>query len=187
MKTIDFTGVKTLEEFQERSIFELEDAHGKGYCDQHKAIQRVLYPNDRYMELGVFQGSTASTALLRNPGSVYLVDINLKEYRKWLEPLALEYCERNSILLSTKETNSILLKEIPVVDVLLIDSLHKYNHLKKELELFASHVKRNIIIHDTSHKPELFRAIKEFCNKSSEWKVEDRNEINVGYTLMKRI
>lgn len=187
MKTIDFSHVKSIQEFQAFGIKELEKTHGKGYCDMHRCLQRILTNKDSYMELGVYQGTAAATAILQNPRKINLLDIKTVAYEAYLGPLAREYCDKNSIDLVVIKSDSLKLAKIPNVDVLLIDSNHKFEHLLKELIMYSPFVRRHILIHDTSHKEELFKALKIFCFDNKIWSIEDRSERSVGFTLLKRI
>lgn len=103
---------------------------------------------------------------------------------------------------------------IPETDLLFIDSWHVYGHLKRELAVHHSKVKKYIIMHDTtvdeeegesirckwdtaeqskqSGYPEeeirkgLWPAIEEFLQDHPEWMLKERFTNNNGLTVLQR-
>ena len=180
--------VKTLEEFH-TSIREQQcEAHGTHYCDMHDAIRKYFKEGSCqvYMELGTHQGGTAANAMLMNPETVVLVDISMQKYNKFLRPIATEYCKKNNIDLKIKEVDSTSLASMHYCDMLMIDSVHKYHHIKKELEIHGGHVTKYIVAHDTNTIPELHRALYEFCDENSQWKIVEYFQKDAGYTVLKK-
>ena len=189
MIKVNLSHVKTLEDFNTEIIKKQEIVYGKGYCDIHNAIVKYLAKNDVYMELGVNQGGTASTALLCKPQKVVLLDINLNNYREYLSDIAQSFSSKNNITLETIETSSLSKNSTRECDLLVIDSVHTYNHITKELEIHSRYVKKYIIAHDTTvvnrvKDDVLFIALTNFCSNNSKWKIIERNENNVGYTVL---
>ena len=89
----------------------------------------------------------------------------------------------------------ILKQTIDETDLLLIDTYHSYDQLKQELNLHASKVRKYIFFHDTTlngivgtgGEEGLWKAINEFLEQNSEWKlVEERTNCN-GMTLIERV
>lgn len=88
--------------------------------------------------------------------------------------------------------------EIPKCDLLHIDSLHTYAHLREELRLHAPRVTKWIALHDTTTfcdvgkdgtKPGLFAAIAEFLTQSEEgvkWRILLNLTNNNGLTVLQR-
>ena len=72
------------------------------------------------------------------------------------------------------------------VDMMLIDSLHKADHMKKELELHGVSVNKYIIAHDTFVNQSLHQCLENWCNDNRAWKVHERGTVNVGYTVLKK-
>lgn len=182
--------VKTMAEFNSEIRRQQEEAHGSNYCDIHDAIKRFLTSNDAYMELGTHQGGTASSAMLCNPAKVVLVDIDLSRYRKFLDPIARQYCTDNNIQLQTLEVDSTSLASFNMTDVLVIDSLHTPQHMAKELNFHGLNTKKYIIAHDTSvingrADDSLFRCMEQYA-RANGWRIIERGTTNVGYTVMKR-
>lgn len=183
--------VKTLIEFNQEIRRQQEEAHGDDYCEIHDAIKRYLLPGDSYMELGTHQGGTASSAILCHPSKVVLVDIDLSRYRKYLEPIAVEYCKSNDIELKAIEADSTSLAAFNMTDMLVIDSLHNPHHMNKELNFHGLNTRKYIIAHDTSiingcNNDSLFWCMDSYA-KSHGWQIIERGVTNVGYTVMKRI
>ena len=88
--------------------------------------------------------------------------------------------------------------EIEETDLLFIDTIHTYEHLKKELSLHSSKVKKYIILHDTTvyewegeaingvTQKGLQPAIEEFLESNPNWVIYERFEYNNGLTILKR-
>lgn len=101
--------------------------------------------------------------------------------------------------------------DIPVVDLLFIDSLHTYCHLTYELEKFSPQVTKYIALHDTSppwayvddeeytgdyseyapwidrSKRGLWPAVVDFLERHPEWSLLERRTNNHGFTILKRV
>lgn len=183
--------VKTLQEFNQEIRRQQEEAHGSHYCDIHHAIRKYMPECRTYMELGTHQGGTASTALLCNPSKAVLVDIDMSRYRKFLAPIATQYCKENSIELIVKEIDSTSLATANMTDMLVIDSLHHPSHMNRELSLHGFNTWKYIIAHDTSiingvANDSLFTCLVKYADANG-WKIVERGTENVGYTVMKRV
>ncbi len=88
--------------------------------------------------------------------------------------------------------------EIEPTNTLMIDTLHNYNQLKKELELHTSKVSKYLIFHDTTSfewngeyydgipKKGIWPAIQEFLDVNPQWKIKERSIINNGLTVLER-
>lgn len=190
MINADLWHVSTLEEFNKEIRRQQEAEHGKDYCQIHDAINKYIGSCDSYMELGTHQGGTASAALLNKPSKVILVDIDLSKYRKFLEPIATKFSADNNIYFTTIESDSTSLRTINQVDMLLIDSLHKPQHMEKELAVHGINTRKYIIAHDTSivngrQNDCLFTCLSNYASANG-WKVIERGTTNVGYTVLGR-
>ena len=184
---------KTLEEFYKSIREQQEENYGKHYCDQHDVVQRLMKEEgvNRYKELGVHQGATAANACLLNPKSVELIDITLEKYNK-SKHLFEKYCEKNNVELSVKEIDSSSSSSKSQCDLLVIDSLHRPEHLIKELNVHADWTSRYIIVHDTARRfgrPDdaLYQTLKQFCNKINPWEISEHHTENVGVTVIKKM
>jgi len=184
----DVTRCKTLEEFYETIRKQQEESHGKHYCDQHDIVQRLMKEEgvDRYKEMGVHQGATAANACLLNPKSVELIDVSLRRYNN-SKHLFEEYCEKNNVELSVKEIDSSLSESKSQCDLLLIDSLHKSEHLIKELSVHADWTSKYIVVHDTAIPDDsLYQTLKQFCEQNNSWEMSEHHTENVGVTVIEK-
>lgn len=182
--------VKTLRKFNNEIKRQQEEAHGKDYCAIHNAITKYMADCKSYMELGVHQGGTASAAMLCKPSRIFLVDMDLSRYNKFLAPIAEEWCDRHNIELILKETDSTSFTCINMTDMLVIDSLHTVPHMTKELELHGPNVRKYIIAHDTSFmhgRPDerLYNCLKNWADQNNFIEIE-RGTTNVGYVVFKK-
>jgi hypothetical protein len=182
--------VATMEEFNSEIIRQQEEAHGEHYCAIHKAIKKYMKECDSYLELGTHQGGTASTAALCNPESIQLVDTDLSRFDKFLRPIWNQYCEANKIQSRVLQESSISIASTRKADMLMIDSLHHPNHMIQELRLHQVNINKYIIAHDTSilhgkKDNRLFDCLQNFC-LDYPWQILERNELNVGYTVLER-
>ena len=103
--------VKTLREFYTEIRSQQEAAHGDDYCAQHDALMRLFNKEGciSYKEIGTHQGGTAAAVMQTGVSYMELVDIDMGKYRKFLAPIASQYCKDNDIELVVKETSSFLL------------------------------------------------------------------------------
>lgn len=191
MINADLSDVKTLEEFYTKIRSEQENAHGEDYCAQHDAIKKLMPECESYLELGTHQGATAACAILAGAKKVQLVDIDMSRFTKYLQPIAVKYCMTNDIDLKIKQVSSTAIASIASADMMLIDSLHRADHMKKELDLHGPNIQKYIIAHDTSvingrPNDSLYATMSEWAKKNG-WKVFERVTKNVGYTVIKRL
>lgn len=190
--------VTTLEEFNSEIRRQQEEAHGQDYCAIHDAISKYLKDCDSYLELGVHQGGTASAAMLSKPTKVYLLDIDMSRYNKFLAPIAKKYCLENYIQLGVEQadsTSGITRTYLDVatlgIDMMVIDSYHHPAHMMKELNLYGKIVGKYILAHDTSqlmgkNNDSLYQCLKEWSNKNG-FKEIERGTTNVGYVVFQKV
>ncbi len=150
----------------------------------HQQLQNIIKESDSYTEFGVFQGHTLAIALLMNPKRIRAYDIDLSWYYEHSAPLFNSYAEENKIDFITYEVDTSTCPIIDETDILHIDSLHTYEHCKKELARHGHRVKKYIIFHDTTARRGLFKALSEFI--VPDWEIVVQNTKGVGYTLIKR-
>ena len=140
-------------------------------------------------ELGV--GWAQSTrAFLRH-------DVELHSYEFMPQPGIREFFEeaRNAgrnVTLHVDDTRKV---EIAETDLMLVDSLHIYEQLQKELELHAGKVRKYILFHDTTLFADrgefggkgIWPAVQEFIDSHPEWQLVERRHNNNGLTILKRV
>ena len=151
-----------------------------------------------------------ATGLLGNPNGVFkMVD----PYRSHNIDMFTDMCEREGIRVKYFK-DSDLTCPCEETDLLFIDTWHVYAQLKRELAHWHSHVKKFIVMHDTTvdewygesvrgnhdiarqsresgFPPEeiakgLWPAITEFLRAHPEWKIEERFTNNNGLTVLSR-
>lgn len=182
--------VKTLEEFHSEIVRQQTEAHGVHYCDHHKVIEKLSNECDSYLELGTHQGGTASCAILQKFKHVQLVDTNMHRYRKFLQPIAEQFCKVHNIEFAVLEMSSLDKKSVYNADLMLIDSMHKAKHMEQELALHGNNIQKYILAHDTHRmfgkvNTALYNTLEKFC-QTNPWEVVERNTVAEGYTLLKR-
>ena len=81
--------------------------------------------------------------------------------------------------------------DVPISDLLLIDSMHNAEHLEKELDNATQNITKLILLHDTKSYGEigdngegLNEAIENFLKKNSEWKKLYFFEYNNGLSVL---
>jgi hypothetical protein len=140
-------------------------------------------------ELGV--GWAQSTrAFLRH-------DVELHSYEYSPQPGIVDFFvqARNAgrnVTLHIADTRNIQIEE---TDLMLVDSLHVYEQVQKELELHAGKVKKYLLFHDTTLFADrgefggkgIWQAIQEFMDSHPEWQLIERRTNNNGLTILKRV
>jgi galactitol-specific phosphotransferase system IIB component len=186
MLTADLDHVTSLEEFYSSIRSQQEEYHGHDYCHHHDAITKYMENCDSYKELGTHQGGTAAAAVFTHPKKVTLVDMDMGKFNKNRKHFE-KYCEDNNIDLEIIVSDSTSINTIgDGADCMLIDSRHVYQHIKKELAVHGKTIRKYIIAHDTNSKPELQRALEEYCQANPEWEMLEYHKENVGYSVIGR-
>ena len=125
----------------------------------------------------------------------------------------IDYCEHENVR-ATFYKESDLTCPIEDTELLFIDTWHVYGHLKRELARWHSHVKKYILLHDTTVDGKhgeslrlgwnileqskatgipveeiakgLWPAVEEFLQEHPEWTLKDRFTNNNGLTVLVR-
>ena len=183
----DFTiaaSVHNLNEYYSK-LYDLHaTAHKPEYMMVHHEIQQRIIDCESYTELGVNQGATLAAAMIENPKKVRAYDIKLGPYNH-AKHLFEQYAVDNSIDYGILECDTLACTLDPV-DMLYIDTLHRYDHLTKELALHGDKANKYIIFHDTAAQAGLKQAVEEFVNKNDHWNIIADCKINVGFMTIKR-
>ena len=176
---------KNLQEYYD-TLKELQEGrHTIQYTMVHDEIKKHLKECESYTEFGIMQGPTLALACLNGIHKIRAYDINLGWYNKAAD-LFKRYVSDNHLDFKVNEENT-LTCTIEPADLLYIDSLHEYKHLKGELTRHATKINKFIIMHDTTGRPELVPAIDEFLKANPEWKRITECRESVGFTTLKRI
>ena len=118
------------------------------YCSESRASSPHLPTLRRYAarcrscaEFGVKDGASASALLLGCPGPVYGFDIKETSAARKLQSLV-----GKTWVYTICDTREAVL---PECDLLFLDSMHNYDHVRAELEIHAEKVRKYLIFHDT--------------------------------------
>jgi len=161
--------------------------------NEHLPILHAYASKCRHVtEFGIQYGWSTRALLASFPE--VLVSVEIRPIRPYVEALS-EWVEPH--LTTWKIINGDTLQTcIEETDLLLIDSLHQYAHLKKELELHADKVRKFLIFHDTvtfgsidegSRKPlGIRKAILEFLVDNPHWTMQVEYQNNNGLIILKR-
>lgn len=161
---------------------------------EHMVVLRYYADKcDHVTELGVRKGVSTWAFLSSMAKRVVSVDVNhpndfggsLQEMRDASVEAGIDF----TFILA--DDLSIELEE---TDLLFIDALHTYGHLKKELELHSLKARRFIIFHDTVQYGEvgvdggkgIEPAILEFINDNDNWQIKEVYTNNNGLLILER-
>ena len=146
---------------------------------------------DHITEFGFGSGHGASGFLMGKPKKYITYDLHLqdvwKEYKEMLE------ADTDFIAIQADTGN---MPMIEATDLLWIDTLHTYTHLKKELTLHGNQARKWIIMHDTKlygergpegTRPGLRQALEEFVEENPHWKIKEIITTGPGLTILERI
>ena len=186
MKQIDYTDCKNLEEFKQKTLDGLAKVYSEEYIEYLKAMPKYLSFCNSYRELGTNQGGSASVALLQNLNYYEFIDKSFKKLN-CNKQIFNSYIEKEKIKCVFRESNSLQVDTDIKTDFLLVDSVHKFKHVMKEIELYAPITNKYIMFHDTNGIPEVYDAVQTFLEKSNSWIEIERYNIAAGYTVIKKI
>jgi len=171
-----------------QQIYDLRSVSGN--VSQHMpTFRKYAKQCEHITEFGFGGGWAASGFLIEKPKKYVTYDIALQgvhnDYREMVKPDT----EFVAIQADTAEI------EIESTDLLFIDSMHTYEHMKKELNKHAYKVKKWIIMHDTTtygaggqdgKRPGLVQAIEEFLVDNPRWELLEKFEYCHGLTVLGR-
>lgn len=186
----DMTYVTNIHEFYEEIKKKQSGAHGVEYLAHHTALIEKAKECEVIKEIGVCQGATLAAIMMTNPKKLIGLDIMPKYFNPYKEHFD-NYAKENNIdfeFITGDSTNPKLTHE---VDMLHIDSLHKPEHLMKELILHAPKVKKYIVFHDTANYKNtrgLLVAVAKYITEIDQsWRIVDHYIHRVGYTVIERV
>jgi len=179
----------TLEQFYKSIRQQQESAQGSYYCSHHDMVKDVVKGGESYKELGVHQGASLASAILSGVKEVHLVDPWLNFYRE-NSVIFENYASLHGVTIVEHEKSSIDETTVSEVDILMIDSIHKWRHTKEELKLHAESVKKYIVLHDThkcgANPSDIGPAIHDWV-KDQPWTVRKELKKGVGAIILERV
>lgn len=182
----DFTHCTNIEDFYKDIKNIHMQAHGEEYVEHHKEIQHYLkvpMMRSRYRELGVMQGATAAAAFVAGAEQLHLIDTDISRFKpyRWLFN-----SDKQTVIVDQKSSFDYDASTIPECDVLLVDTVHNPEHVKRELDIHSPSTSRAIIIHDTFSIPSIQYMVERWVHDNAEWNMAKYFRANVGYTLLLR-
>lgn len=142
------------------------------------------------VELGTREGISTTAFALAKPKKLYCYDVIGTPFLEELRTM----CKKENIGMYFLIANDLEI-EIPVCDLLFIDTWHTYKQLSQELKLHGNSSSKYIIFHDTETfgavgedgtTPGLNQAISEFLIENPHWKLKERYTNNNGLTILER-
>lgn len=142
------------------------------------------------VEFGVYDCTSTWALLAGLPERLISYDIARREEVTGVEEAALAAGIDFSFVLADTAT-----VEIAETDLLFIDSMHTYDHLRCELWLHSKYVRKFILLHDTTTFGNvdqtgigrgLWPAIEEFLASAPVWRLRERFTNCHGLTVLER-
>jgi len=183
MKKVDYSDCDNLFQFASQTKIQLSNLYSDFFIENLNVLPKYLKECVSYRELGTNQGGSASIALLQNLPYYELIDKSFSRFnnKKYLFD---EYAEKNNIKIIYHETRSLHVETDVKTDFLLVDSIHKYNHVKMEIKKYEPLTNKFIMFHDTNMPP-VYQAVTEFVNSSESW-VIDYHSDKEGFTVLQK-
>jgi hypothetical protein len=154
---------------------------------QHLSVMRDTASGCQHItEFGVGCGDSTLAWLLVQPDKLVCYDLGFQDCVPTFERI----CGRTDFRFYAADARIV---EIEETDLLFIDTIHTYSHLKEELRVHGGKARKYIICHDTTtfgevgedrQAPGLFQAILEFVRDNPQWKIKDRFTHNNGLTIL---
>jgi hypothetical protein len=185
MRKVDYQACITLEHVADATVSGLAAAYDHGYVEYLRRMPYYLSSCRSYRELGTNQGGSTSIAVLANLDYYELIDKSFSNFRM-VRSIVEQYVKEHNIKLICHEMSSLEVQTETKTDFLLIDSVHRYKHVMRELEIYASLTNRYIMFHDTHGIPEVGRAADDFLSVNAEWQEVERHEQSAGFIVIER-
>ncbi len=187
MYQVNYQECKTVQDHYSKSLKELANGYVEEYVQYLPHIREYMQTCSSYRELGTNQGASASAVFLENPKFVEIIDKSFFRFnpsKKYFDT----YAKENDIEFSLIELSSLDVTISRNTDFLFVDSVHKYNHVIQELNLYSPFVNNFIMIHDTVGFPQVGKAVNKFVSNSTTWKIDYHfNHLQAGYTVLTKI
>ena len=186
MRKVNYENCTNIIELAEQTINGLSEVYDITFPEYLRKMPEYLKSCSSYRELGTNQGGSASVALLEHLNYYEFIDKSFKNYRP--QKLILDnFIFEKDIQVVMHEKSSLEVKTDIITDFLLVDSVHRYKHVKREIAIYAPLTKKYIMFHDTHGIPEVYVAVKEFLDTTNEWKETEHYAKGAGYTVLQRV
>ncbi len=177
MNVKDFGHVKDLEQFYKEIRTFYEGHYTYDFLRYYDHLEQLAKECESYRELGVMQGGSAAAVLTGNPKiKAELIDISFKHLNSH-KHIFVNYnatlVEQDSLLCPVKQ-----------FDMTLIDSLHHYKHVNREILRYENSVNKYLVFHDANYH-EIRRAIDE-CVARGKFKMHTLDDKSYGYCVLER-
>ena len=134
-------------------------------------------------EFGVYTGLSTCAWLSGKPARLRSYDVTsdylsvLPELQQaaWDQGTDFEFALGNSLEI-----------DIEPVDLLFIDTVHKRDHTRAEIQRHHDKVARYMIFHDTADWPGVFQAVIGFVMENRDWHIVEHCQHNSGLTVLER-
>lgn len=190
MRTIEIPdGIETMQELYEH--FRREHGCGQFFDSLIKYANKPDVHN--VVEFGVFQGGSTAALLTCDIGYMVSIDLDISVIPK---PL-FDRLNNNRVGWTLVRNNSLDVRfyDTPTTtsdDLLLLDTVHTYDHVMQELKLHGPHTNRYIIVHDTLYPPArknpkklVGDAVTEWANENG-WILRVNNTQGSGHMVIER-
>ena len=178
MNVKDFGHVKDLKQFYTEIRSFYEGHYTSDFLRYYDHLEQLAKECQSYRELGVMQGGSAAAVLTGNPGiRAELIDITFKHlngHKHAFEGYNVNWVENDSLTWPANQ-----------FDMTLIDSLHHYKHVNREVLKYENSVNKYLVFHDANYH-EIRRAIDE-CVARGRFKMNTMDDKSYGYCVLERV
>lgn len=190
MISVKYQNLGSLQEIYDVMRAEYKDAHGDPiwYVD---VLKEYTKDADSVCEFGVWNGFSSIVFALNGVKDITSCDI---DFSRCNIDLIKSLAKEQGIDIKFVEENSTGGKNHFEADFIFFDTMHTYDHVKKELEHRADDAKKFFAVHDTNYPPprknptKLVRdAVLEFIDSSDNWELELEKTDSTGIMVAKRV
>tara|TARA_B100001248_G_scaffold84511_2_gene61593 strand:- start:6610 stop:7146 length:537 start_codon:yes stop_codon:yes gene_type:complete len=177
MNVNEFGHCKDLKQFY-NEIREFYRSHYKDdFLRYYDTLQKLAGECSSYRELGVMQGGSAAAVLSGNANiKAELIDRSfqhLNNHKHVFNGYNVSFVESDSLVCPVNEC-----------EMTLIDSMHHYKHVNKEIRRYENSVSKYLVFHDSNYH-EIKRAIDE-CVARGKFKINILDDKSYGYCVLER-
>ena len=186
MRKVNYSNCTNLHQIAQTTLIGLEEVYDHAYVEYLRRMPYYLKNCQSYRELGTNQGGSSSVAVLMNLEYYELIDKSFSNFNP-IKHIFEKYCLENNIKVTYHEKSSLEVQTDKVTDFLLVDSVHRYKHVTKELDIYSPLTKKYIMFHDTYGIPEVAAAVERFLSTTDDWKEVERHSESAGFIVIEKI